>query len=323
MAIAGNIVHMMNGTITVDSVLGEGSCFRVNVPLKIQEQSVKVSDEFSGLSVLLVDDDRDVCENASALLKELGVDVQWVLNGYDAVDVIRIAHEKNADFFAAIIDWKMPGMNGFETVRAIREQIDPDLPLIIMSAYDYSDIGEELKEAAADAFMTKPLFRSKLVRILRQFLEKRNVKTSKGDVGNFSGDLDSRRLLLVEDNDLNRDIARELLELKGAIVDVAQNGRQAVDLFSASPEGWYDLILMDIQMPVMNGYEACAAIRAMGRKDAKKIPVLALTANAFVDDVIKAKKAGMNGHLAKPVDADKMIALVKKWLFLPENFRTK
>lgn len=107
MAIAGNIVHMMNGTITVDSVLGEGSCFRVNVPLKIQEQSVKVSDEFSGLSVLLVDDDRDVCENASALLKELGVDVQWVLNGYDAVDVIRIAHEKNADFFAAIIDWKM------------------------------------------------------------------------------------------------------------------------------------------------------------------------------------------------------------------------
>lgn len=129
--------------------------------------------------------------------------------------------------------------------------------------------------------------------------------------------------MLVEDNDLNRDIARELLELKGAIVDVAQNGRQAVDLFSASPEGWYDLILMDIQMPVMNGYEACAAIRAMGRKDAKKIPVLALTANAFVDDVIKAKKAGMNGHLAKPVDADKMIALVKKWLFLPENFRTK
>ncbi|WP_462370152.1 response regulator [Oxalobacter formigenes] len=323
MAIAGNIVHMMNGTITVDSVLGEGSCFRVNVPLKIQEQSVKLSDEFSGLSVLLVDDDRDVCENTSSVLKELGVDVQWVLNGYDAVDAIRIAHEKNADFFAAIIDWKMPEMNGLETVRAIREQVDPDMPLIIMSAYDYSDIGEALKKAAADAFMTKPLFCSKLVRMLRQFLEKGNAKTSGGDAGNFSGDLEGRRILLVEDNALNRDIARELLELKGAIVDVAQNGRQAVEFFSASPQGWYDLILMDIQMPVMNGYEACAAIRAMGRKDAKEIPVLALTANAFVDDVIKAKKAGMDGHLAKPVDADKMITIIRKWLSSPENMLTK
>ena len=188
-----------------------------------------------------------------------------------------------------------------------------------MSAYDYADIEADMKKEAADAFMMKPLFKSRLITILRQFLEKRRHAKEPGNAsGSVADGLDGRRLLLVEDNVLNRDIARELLEMEGATVEVAENGKVAVDLFSGSRQGWYDLILMDIQMPVMNGYEACAAIRAMDRTDAKKVPILALTANAFPDDVIRAKKAGMNEHLSKPIDSVKMFSLVRKCLVSPE-----
>ncbi len=318
MAITENIVHLMNGTIEVESKLGEGTCFTVSVPAKIQAKSVVANGEFSGLSVLLVADELDVCESTASILDNIGIGVKWVLSGQEALDEIRHAHEKGKDYFAVLIDWRMPVMTGLETVRAIRELAGPDMPLLVISAYDYADIEEDMKKEAADAFMMKPLFKSRLITILRQFLEKRHAKELGNASGSAADGLDGRRLLLVEDNILNRDIARELLEMKGATVEVAENGKVAVDLFSGSRQGWYDLILMDIQMPIMNGYEACAAIRAMDRTDAKKVPILALTANAFLDDVIRAKKAGMNEHLSKPIDSVKMISLVRKWLVSPE-----
>ena len=313
MAITENIIHMMNGTIDVESELGKGSRFTVTVPLQYHAEEVARDDELAGLSVLVVDDDQIVCENAAMLLDELGMRGQWVLSGAEALERVALAHERGDGYFAVILDWKMPGMDGLETVKAIRGELGEDVPIIIISAYDYSDIEDEFLSAGADAFITKPLFKSKMLHVLQLFCESGRPE----DAGDWEEEpasgLLGKRMLLVEDNDLNREIAAELLQMQGVTVECAENGARAVELFGASAPWYYNAILMDIQMPVMNGYDATAAIRAMDREDAERVPIVALTANAFVSDISKARSVGMNDHIPKPIDMALLVQVLRRW----------
>lgn len=314
MAITENIVHMMNGTITVKSEPGAGSQFTVSLPLQLQNAEDILNRELIGLPILIADDDPVVCESAVLLLNELGMRGYWVLSGAEAICTALDAHNRADDFFAVIIDWKMPEMDGLETVKAIRKQLGEDVPVIIISAYDYSDIEEEFVKAGADAFITKPLFKSKLLRVLHLFCTSGRPSHSNAAADEAHANLNGRRILLAEDNELNREIAVELLGMHGIEVDSAENGKEAVECFTGSAPGYYTAVLMDIQMPVMDGYAATEAIRALPREDAQTIPILALTANAFVSDVGRAQSVGMNDHIAKPIDMDRLMGALNKWV---------
>ena len=314
LAITNNIVRMMNGTIEVKSELGKGSQFIVTVSLELCDKEEVVDRSIAGLPVLVVDNDQAVCESAAALLNELGMRGYWVMSGAEAVLRVIGAHDSGNDFFAVILDWKMPDMDGMATVKAIRQHVGNDIPIIVISAYDYSDIEMEFRKAGADAFITKPLFKSKMLHVFQVFCQSRNltvlpVPEKKKPVSSLAG----KRILLVEDNDLNREIATELLQMHGMMVDEAANGQIAVDMFLLSPCGKYDCILMDVQMPVMNGYDATRAIRAAQREDAETIPILALSANVFATDLGKAHSAGMNEHISKPIDMNHLIDVLQKW----------
>ncbi len=316
MAIAQNIVHMMNGNITVESQLGKGSKFTVTIYLRLQEAQDVDTSELADLSVLVVDDDDCACESLCAMLDEIGMRSEGCASGQDAVAAVQRAMNTALPFYAAILDWKMPGMDGLDTARAIKRLVGDTLPIIILSAYDWSDIEMEARAAGVDAFLSKPVFKSGLIRTFKSLRNETPEDSSQASPlepilqNNFSG----RRVLLVEDNELNREIAREVLEMAGLTVEEAENGQIAVDMFSASDAGYYSLILMDIQMPVMNGYDAATAIRALNRPDALRIPILAMTANAFVEDIQAAKAAGMNEHLAKPIDFETLSSALKKYL---------
>ncbi len=316
MAIAQNIVHMMNGSITVESQPGKGSKFTVTIYLKLQEEQDVDTSELADLSVLVVDDDDCACQSLCSMLDEIGMRSEGCTSGQDAVAAVQRALNTALPFYAAILDWKMPGMDGLDTARAIKRLVGDTLPIIILSAYDWSDIEMEARAAGVDAFLSKPVFKSGLIRIFKSL---RNEETE--DSGQTSSlepllqnDFSGRRVLLAEDNELNREIAREVLEMAGLTVEEAENGKIALDLFSASEAGYYSMILMDIQMPVMNGYDAAAAIRALKRPDALRVPILAMTANAFVEDIQAAKAAGMNEHLAKPIDFEALGSVLKKYL---------
>lgn len=314
MAITENIIHMMNGTIEVESKLGEGSRFTVSVPLTIQKEEEKYSKELAGLPVLVVDDDQTVCENATLLLNELGMRGYWVMSGGEAVQSVMEAREHDEEFYAVILDWKMPEMGGLETVKVLREKLGAEVPIIIISAYDYSEIEEDFVNAGADAFITKPLFKSKILHVLELFCDSGRMEIVDSLGEEMDSELCGRHVLLAEDNELNREIVIELLTARGILIDPAENGEQAVEKFQDSKPGYYDAILMDIQMPVMDGYEATAKIRRLKRADAGTIPVIALTANAFVSDISKARNVGMNDHIAKPIDIEHLIHVLKKWL---------
>ena len=314
MAITDNIVHMMNGTISVKSELGKGSRFTLALPLELQKDGEQSEADLAGLPVLVADDDQAVCENAAKLLDELGMRSYWVLSGREAVSCVKAAREQQDDFFAVILDWKMPDMDGLETVKAIRGDLGEEVPIIIISAYDFSDIEDEFLHAGADAFITKPLFKSKMLHVLQLFCSAGRTGPSRILREEPEDGLRGRRILLAEDNELNREIAVELLQMQGLIVDTAENGKIAVEKFQDSAPGYYEAVLMDIQMPVMNGYEATLTIRALDRADARSIPVLALTANAFVSDIGKAQSYGMDDHIAKPIDVKHLVAALKKWI---------
>ena len=314
MTITENIVRMMNGTIEIKSKWEEGSRFTVSVPLSLQSGTEEEGRRLTGQQVLVVDDDRIVCESASVLLSELGIRSSWTMSGHEAVSLVTKAHEQEDDYFAIILDWKMPEMDGMETVRAIRKKLERHVPIIVISAYDYSNIEEEFLDAGADAFITKPLFRSKILHVLQSFSGDDSIEGCGSAETAAASVLPGKRVLLVEDNDLNREIAAELLNMQDIIVETAVNGQEAVEMFDASCPGYYAAVLMDIQMPVMNGYEAASAIRSLDRADARTIPVIALTANAFTTDVGKARSAGMNDHIAKPIDIDVLIKVLQKWI---------
>jgi len=314
MAITQNIVHMMNGTIEVKSATGKGSQFIVAVSFDLCQESEESNEELSGLPVLVVDDDRIVCESVAEILDELGMRSSWVLSGTEAVHLIVNAHEAGDNFFSVILDWKMPEMDGLETLKIIRKKLGMDVPIIVVSAYDYSEIEEEFRQAGADAFLTKPLFKSKIAHTFHQICQSGRADAALLPAEEIPSSLEGKRILLVEDNQLNREIASELLKMHGFIIDEAENGQLAVEKFAASAPGEYDCILMDIQMPVMDGYQAAEAIRSLSRSDSKTVPILALTANAFASDIGKAHSAGMNDHVAKPIAVDQLVEALRRWV---------
>ena len=314
MAISRNIVNLMNGNIKVDSTLHKGTKITVTIYLELQEKEKEQDKNLMNLPVLVVDDDKTCCESTVATLKEIGIMGEWVLSGREAVERCYARHELKDDYFAVILDWKMPDMDGIETARQIRKRIGKEITIIVLTSYEFSEIEEEAKAAGVDAFIAKPLFRSRLTATLRQFTSGRKEKTARNYLEKLSeSDYTGKRILLVEDNELNREIAGEILQMTGAKVETAENGKIAVEKVEASPKGSYDLIFMDIQMPVMNGYEATAAIRSLpGEKG--KLPIVAMTANAFAEDVQLAKNTGMNGHIAKPLDMNKLNDVLENWL---------
>ena len=314
MAIARNIVNLMNGDIQVESAPNKGTKITVTVYLKLQENEKEQEKELIDLPVLVVDDDKTCCESTVATLQEIGIAGEWVLTGKEAVERCYARHETNSDYFAVILDWKMPEMDGIATARKIRERVGEEVTIIILTSFDFSEIEEEARAAGVNAFMAKPLFRSRLTATLRQFTSGKKEKNARNYLEDFAKEnYAGKRILLVEDNELNREIATEIIGMTGVTIDSAENGKIAVEKVMEAPEKWYDLIFMDIQMPIMNGYEATAAIRALtGNRG--KVPIIAMTANAFAEDVQLAKNTGMNEHIAKPLDLNKLNDVLKQWL---------
>ena len=314
MAIARNIVNLMNGDIQVESAPNKGTKITVTVYLKLQENEKEQEKELLDLPVLVVDDDKTCCESTVATLQEIGIAGEWVLTGKEAVERCAARHKTGRDYFAVILDWKMPEMDGIATARKIRERVGEDVTIIILTSFDFSEIEEEARAAGVNAFMAKPLFRSRLTATLRQFTSGKKEKNARNYLEDFAKEnYAGKRILLVEDNELNREIATEIIGMTGVTIDSAENGKIAVEKVMEAPEKWYDLILMDIQMPIMNGYEATAAIRALAGSRGK-VPIIAMTANAFAEDVQLAKNTGMNEHIAKPLDLNKLNDVLKQWL---------
>ena len=306
MAITKNIVDMMNGSISLHSKEGEGTEFIVNIPCKISGEPAKNKDipELAGLRALVADDDTDSCLSICSMLREIGMRPDWTNYGKEAVIRAKEAFDQADEFKVYIIDWMMPDQNGIETVRKIRRIIGESTPIIILTAYDWSDIEEEALEAGVTAFCAKPLFMSEL----REALAEPFRLTSGSEPSRFSKpDFTGRRILLAEDNEMNQMIAVAILEEAGFVIDIAADGIEAVHKMRDNPAGTYDVILMDIQMPRMDGYEAAKQIRALDDPAKAGIPILAVTANAFEEDRKTSIAVGMNGHLAKPYDIPAMM----------------
>ena len=314
MAISHSIIRMMGGDIQVESEYGKGTRFTIHMPLKYHEKAFAEKIERPELSVLVVDDDKTACLSTCNCLSEIGLKSDWVCSGSEAVAATRKRHKEKEDYFAVIMDLKMPGMSGIETTRQIRSAVGPDVPIIILSAYDIDEYETDAWKAGANGFVAKPLFKSKLLQILRRFLEKDEVRQVTEPVKFSEADHSGKHLLLVEDNDLNREIAEEIIGSTGVLVETAVNGQDAVDKVMQSAEGYYQMILMDIQMPVMDGYEATRQIRQLPRTDVVNIPIIAMTANAFSEDVANALNAGMNHHLAKPIDIKALMGVLSTYL---------
>ncbi|MDE5938701.1 MAG: response regulator [Lachnospiraceae bacterium] len=312
MSIAVNIARMMKGDIKVESELGKGSKFTVIVYLKLDDLTASDLAAYNGLRVLVVDDEETACESSCEMLKSLGMEAEYVSSGEAALT--RLTTEDGKRFSVIILDWKMPGKDGLETAKDIRRTVGEDISIIIQSAYDWADIEAEALDAGVNAFIGKPLFKSRLVRVLREALGL-DHEEKVSPLETFSQqDFKGRRVLLVEDNEINIEVAKELLSMVDIQVEMAMNGQLAVDAVLEKEPGYFDLIFMDIQMPVMNGYEAAKAIRASGREDLEKIPIVAMTADAFADDIRKSEEAGMNDHISKPVDIERLEEALRKWI---------
>lgn len=316
MAISRNIVRMMSGDIKVESRLGVGSRFTVTMYLKLQDTATVHSDKFVDLDVLVADDDEISLESCCGMLNDLGMRAEGVSTGVEMVEKVVARHQINTDYFACIIDWKMPDMDGIATTRAIRQAVGKDVPIIIISAYDWSDIEQEARTAGANAFISKPLFQSRLVKTFSSLMgiDELGGEQEAPLIALETIDLTGCRVLLAEDNELNAEIAKEILERTGLTVERAADGIEAADKMDKCEDGYYDMIFMDIQMPRMNGYDATRAIRAMDRNYCRQIPIIAMTADAFAEDVHAAKTAGMNEHIAKPLDLNKLAKILNKWI---------
>ena len=302
MAITKNIVDMMGGTIEVQTAQSKGSEFIVRVPLRVQAEHrpVEKITELEGLKALVVDDDFNTCDSVTKMLVKVGMRAEWTLSGKEAVLRARQSIEMSDVYHAYIIDWRLPDMNGIEVTRQIRSLHD-DTPIIILTAYDWSDIEVEAKAAGVTAFCSKPMFLSDLRETLMSALGQKQTDAAQELLPQKDADFKGRQILLVEDNELNREIAQEILREYGVRVDPAENGAVAVEKVSTAAPGSYDLVLMDIQMPVMDGYTATRQIRALENPALAGVPILAMTANAFDEDRRRAMESGMNGFLSKPI----------------------
>ena len=312
MSITKKMVELMGGDIYVESEKDKGSEFTVTLDLRLRQNVKQIPiQELKDLRALVVDDDFNTCESVTAMLKQMGMRSEWTTSPREAV--FRAGRALDDDpFNAYIIDWLMPDQNGIETVRQIRRVVGDTAPVIILTAYDYSDIELEAKAAGVTTFCTKPLFMSDLKNALSRAIHGHEADDKPDDLA--STDFSGKRVLLVDDIEVNREIAKAILTEIGLDVEEAGDGSDAVQMVKDSPPNHYDIILMDVQMPVMNGYDATRNIRALNRKDAKTVPIVAMTANAFEEDKENALKAGMDDHLAKPLDIPKLLATLKKYL---------
>lgn len=310
MAITKAIVEAMKGTIELTSAPGQGSEFHVTLDLEkayVQEADMVLPP----WKMLVVDNNEDLCHSAVATLKEIGAKAEYALSGDKAVSMVEKQHKAHDDYQVILLDWKMPDMDGMQTAREIRKIVGEDVTILIISAYDWSDIEKEAREAGAQGFISKPLFKSNLYLGLSRYLEGEpsEEKEPEEESPQFAG----KRILLAEDNDLNWEIAEELLSEAGFELERAENGQICIDMFERSEIGYYDVVLMDIRMPVMNGYDAARGIRSLHRADAG-LPIIAMTADAFSDDIQRCLECGMNAHIAKPIDVGQVIQQLKKYL---------
>ncbi len=309
MAITKYIVDAMKGEITVESEQGVGTEFKVTLDLMRAEERVEDM-ILPDWIMLVVDDDQQLCESTVDSLRSIGIRAEWVLDGEDAVKMATRHHKEHRDYHVILLDWKLPDMDGIETARELRRQLGDDVPILLMSAYDWTEIEDEARAAGISGFLMKPLFRSTLFYGLKPYMgmedEQPAEEKSKLQFSN-------KRVLVAEDNELNWEIANELLSDLGLTLDWAENGAVCVNMFSNSEPGYYDAILMDIRMPIMNGYEATDAIRAMDRPDAD-LPIIAMTADAYSDDIQRCLSHGMNSHIAKPIDIDEVARTLTKYI---------
>ncbi len=313
LSITQNLVALMSGSITVASEEGRGTAFTLELPFDLPEQENRAIRplELGDMAVLVVDDDPMTCEHAMLLLEQIGVRGEWANSGAEAVTKATEAREAGQGYHICLIDWRMPNMSGVETARLLRGKIGAETPIIIISSYDWSSIEQEARGAGVNGFIAKPLFISSLYNVLADMRHPETITddaTPTSEHYEFKGE----RILLAEDNPLNQEIALELLQSAGLRVDCANDGRQALDIFRRSASGEYALILMDVQMPILDGYEATRAIRASAHPDAESVPILAMTANAFSADILAAREAGMNGHVAKPIDVSILFSAIAR-----------
>ena len=312
MPITKSIVELMNGNISVDSEKGKGTTFTVTVPLgESGKQDVEVEGgdlKHRNMSVLVIDDDPIALEHAEIILGQVGISCETAESGWEGIDKIKIRHARGEDYNLILIDWRMPEMDGIETTRHIRSVVGQDTPIIILTSFNWDDIADEALEAGVDTFVPKPLFAGSVLDEFREALRKKNETLLKKK----TVDLKGRRVLLAEDNAINAEIIMMVLDMREMEADLAGNGQEAVDLFAQSKPGYYSAILMDMRMPVMDGLEATRTIRAMDREDARTIPMIALTANAFDEDVQRSMQAGLNAHLSKPVEPEVLYKTMEK-----------
>ncbi len=311
MAITKAIVDTMKGSIEVQSAPGKGTEFHIT--LDLEKADVKVEDmKLPPWRMLVVDNNEELCQSAALSLKEIGIDAQWVADGKTAVEVAKKCHNEQNSFEIVLLDWKMPGMDGLHTAREMRKHLGENAPILIISAYDWSEIEDEATEAGIQGFISKPLFKSNLFLGLRRYMLDESAKEEKEE-SKIHNSFFGKRILLAEDNDLNWEIAEDLLSEVGFELDRAENGKMCIEKFEQSAQGYYDVVLMDIRMPIMNGYDAAKGIRALARPDAK-LPIIAMTADAFSDDIQRCLDCGMNEHVAKPIDVNRLTQILKKYL---------
>lgn len=309
MAITKYIVDAMEGTIQVESKLGQGTKF--NLILDLEKAEIEEMDMIlPAWKMLVVDDDEMLCKTTVEALKDIGVTADWTLSGEKAIALVEQHHKKEDDYQIILLDWKLPGMNGIQVAREIRRSLGHNVPILLISAYDWSEFEAEAREAGVDGFISKPLFKSTLYYGLQKYM---GVEESAEEQDKQHMDLSGRRILVAEDNDLNWEVLNELLSDAGMKLEWAENGQICVDMFAQSDQGYYDAILMDVRMPVMNGHEATTAIRALERADAQSVPIIAMTADAFSEDVQKCLDCGMNAHTAKPINLEEVLFLLRKY----------
>ena len=309
MAITKYIVDAMGGEIEVESQQGVGTEFHVVLDLKKAEEQLEDM-ILPDWIMLVVDDDRQLCESTVESLRSIGIRAEWVLDGEEAVRMASQHHKEHKDYHVILLDWKLPDMDGIQTARELRRQLGEDVPILLMSAYDCSEIEDEARAAGISGFLMKPLFRSSLFYGLKPYMGDEEAPVVPEEKG---PEFHDRRILIAEDNELNWEIANELLHDLGLELEWAENGEVCAQMFRQSAPGYYDAILMDIRMPVMDGYEATGAIRAMDRPDAS-LPIIAMTADAYSDDIQRCLSRGMNAHVAKPIDIDEVTRVLKRYL---------
>ena len=310
MAITKNIVEMMNGKIEVESEKGVGTTFTVTLTL-VDSESQTAAQRYDfhpqGLNVLVIDDDPIACEHAKLVLEKVGIVSEIATSGTEALDMVTLRHARRENYDLILVDWKMPGMDGVETTRKIRAILGGESAIIILTAYNWDDILDEAVSAGVNSFIAKPLSVTSVLDEFERALQKESESSPKPRKAELSG----RRVLLAEDMEINAEIMMELLEMRDMKAEHAENGKIAVEMFASHPENWYDAILMDMRMPEMDGLQATVVIRAMNRADAKTIPIIALTANAFDEDVQRSLQAGLNAHLSKPVEPDNLFSTLE------------